>query len=550
MSDPQESVAGLRILVVEDEALIAEEISDRLTQAGCEIVAVIDNGNAAISAAVEFRPDLILMDVHLKGRMDGIEAVERIHERLKVPVVYLTAHSDHGTLQRAKASSAFGYVLKPFHVRNLLASVEVAIDRFALEQRLEDSQLTHAIILGSIGDAVIATDVTGSVRFMNAEAERLTGWMLREAQGCACGAVLQFAAPERTEAHGDAVSRVLASRQAVNLGGDKMLCSRDGSNIAVEGTISPVIDDLGRLVGTAATLRDVTEARNARDALLTMADRLRAVVNTAVDGVMMLDINGTILSFNPACERLFGFLTNEIIGRSVEPILKSPLADEFGRQPTAAGSQQRAPVRVKARGTRGFCKNGMSFPCELSVGEASHGGKPVFVCVVHDLSDRRAMEADLLEAIGHEQKRFGDDLHDGLGQDLTGLALLMAAIHAQRAQQAIRKRRGPATRRRSDPACHPILPGNRARPVAGGRDAGRTGGGFARTGGSPELREGTSRRISRHRDFTARPQCRRIRPAVPDRAGGAVQRAQALACEGNHGHAGYRPGLCAAGSLR
>jgi len=166
MSTAHQSIAGLRVLVAEDEGLIAEAICDRLTEAGCEVVATADTGVGAVEAALALRPDLILMDVRLKGDMDGIRASELVNEKMRVPVVYLTGHSDQKTLQRAKAASAYGYVLKPFHIRNLIVTIEVAVDRFEMERRLEDSQLTYATILGSIADGVIAVDTQGCVRFL------------------------------------------------------------------------------------------------------------------------------------------------------------------------------------------------------------------------------------------------------------------------------------------------------------------------------------------------------------------------------------------------
>jgi len=133
-----QSLAGLRVLVAEDDDIVSTAICDCLAGAGYEIVATSDTGVGAVEAALALRPDLILMDVRLKGEMDGIRASELINERLRIPVVYLTGESDRRTLQRAKAASAFGYVLKPFHVRNLLAAIEVAVDRFEMERRSED----------------------------------------------------------------------------------------------------------------------------------------------------------------------------------------------------------------------------------------------------------------------------------------------------------------------------------------------------------------------------------------------------------------------------
>src|SRR5271156_2009129 len=180
-----------RILVAEDDGMIAEAICDRLTHAGYEVVSRPDSGAGAVEAALTLRPDLVLMDVKLKGDMDGIRASELINQRMRVPVVYLTGDSDQKTLERAKSASAYGYVLKPFHIRNLIVAIEVALDRFEMERRLEDSRLTYATILGSISDGVIAADTRGRVRFMISVAERLTGWSNRGAGGEPISTVLR-----------------------------------------------------------------------------------------------------------------------------------------------------------------------------------------------------------------------------------------------------------------------------------------------------------------------------------------------------------------------
>jgi AmiR/NasT family two-component response regulator len=128
----------VRILVVEDEALIAEEIEDRLSRLGFQVVGLADTAAKAIHLTEQTRPGLVLMDIRLKGEPDGIAAAAAITERLNVPVVFLTAHADEPTLQRAKATGPFGYVLKPFHERDLVVAVEVAIHRHALEQQLRE----------------------------------------------------------------------------------------------------------------------------------------------------------------------------------------------------------------------------------------------------------------------------------------------------------------------------------------------------------------------------------------------------------------------------
>ncbi|HLK56731.1 MAG TPA: response regulator [Chthonomonadaceae bacterium] len=148
MSQQADSSASLRILVVEDEALLAEELQQRLTHMGYQVVGIADTAQGAIEAAERMRPDLVLMDIQLKGETDGIEAADHIYRRLNIPIVHLTAHSDRATLQRAKATTPFGYVLKPFHERDLQVAIEMAFPRFQRE-RIFSEQLKrlHEITL-------------------------------------------------------------------------------------------------------------------------------------------------------------------------------------------------------------------------------------------------------------------------------------------------------------------------------------------------------------------------------------------------------------------
>ena len=121
------------ILVVEDEGIVAQEIKGRLEKSGHTVCAIAHDGNTAIAHAGEMQPDLILMDIRLKGAMDGIEAAGIIGERLGIPVVYLTAYTDPDTLERAKVKDPFGYVVKPFETRSLIVSIEIALHRHRSE---------------------------------------------------------------------------------------------------------------------------------------------------------------------------------------------------------------------------------------------------------------------------------------------------------------------------------------------------------------------------------------------------------------------------------
>ena len=126
-----------QILIVEDEAIVATDISNTLQVLGYAALAVASSGESAIELATAKRPDLVLMDIRLKGSIDGVRAAREISDRLGIPVVYLTAHADERTLRRAKATQPFGYVLKPFDERDLHVAIEIALDRSQKHETLQ-----------------------------------------------------------------------------------------------------------------------------------------------------------------------------------------------------------------------------------------------------------------------------------------------------------------------------------------------------------------------------------------------------------------------------
>lgn len=118
-----------KILIVEDESIIAEDLFDSLTSLGYQVTAIVYSGEEAIIAASEVRPDLVLMDVNLQGEIDGITAAEKIRSRFQIPVIYLTAYADENTLRRVNSTKPFGYIVKPFEEKNLHTTIQIALHR-------------------------------------------------------------------------------------------------------------------------------------------------------------------------------------------------------------------------------------------------------------------------------------------------------------------------------------------------------------------------------------------------------------------------------------
>ncbi len=127
-----------RALIIEDEILIAEELRERLSRLGFYVIAAVDSADEGIAIATRERPDLVLMDIRLKGEKDGVQAAKEIRQQVDVPIVYLTAHSDELTVDRAKETEHDGFILKPFQKHELQSTIEVAMQRHALRTKLNE----------------------------------------------------------------------------------------------------------------------------------------------------------------------------------------------------------------------------------------------------------------------------------------------------------------------------------------------------------------------------------------------------------------------------
>jgi DNA-binding response OmpR family regulator len=130
-----------RALIVEDETLIAEELKERLSRLGFTVIGAVDTADEGVAIATRERPDLVLMDIRLRGEKDGVQAAREIRKQVDVSIVYLTAHSDPLTVERATATEFDGFILKPFQRRELQTTIEVAMRRRAIRAKQNQQSL-------------------------------------------------------------------------------------------------------------------------------------------------------------------------------------------------------------------------------------------------------------------------------------------------------------------------------------------------------------------------------------------------------------------------
>ena len=269
-------MTNAQILIVEDEGIIAKDIQNTLESLGYAVPAIASSGEEAIKKTAETLPDLVLMDIVLEGHMDGVEAAEQIRDRFDIPVVYLTAYADNKTLQRAKITEPYGYILKPFSERELYTTIEMALYKHKMEKKLRESEQWLATILKSIGDAVIATDANGFVTFMNPVAEVLTGWKQKEAAGKPLGKVFNIINEITDKQAKNPVAKVLKEGIVVGLANHTVLIAKDGTKHPIDDSGAPIKDNKGNIIGVVLVFRDITERRKMEEELL-KADKLEAI---------------------------------------------------------------------------------------------------------------------------------------------------------------------------------------------------------------------------------------------------------------------------------
>ena len=239
---------------MEDEGLIALDISNRLEALGHTVVTV---GNAKDALENAAQADIVLMDIRIDGPIDGIEAAAKVRAQFHLPVVFITAHGDRATIERAKLTGPFGYIVKPIVPAALNSAIEIAIFRHDMERKLEEREALLRTTLESVADAVVVTDHLSRVLMLNRAAERLTGWTHKEAEGQPVLRVLPLIDIDSGEPAEDPVPLAILRDAALPFDRSWQMVSRSGRQMMVEGSAAPVKASNVTL-GTVLTFRDVS----------------------------------------------------------------------------------------------------------------------------------------------------------------------------------------------------------------------------------------------------------------------------------------------------
>jgi PAS domain S-box-containing protein len=255
-----------RILVVEDESIVARNVQNKLTKLGYDVCSVTSTGEDAIKLAKELNPDLVLMDIVLRGGIDGIDAAKHIRSQFDIPIIYLTAHSDLGTIKRATYTEPFGYILKPFKIKEIQSAIEIALHKHKAESRIKSRKKAISNALTILGYSIIAVDKDLKISFLSDSAEQMTGWSMEEAIDKNLHEIIKLKDGE--DLTHDDVPLVLAlqSENVDNLVIKQLINTKYGRELFVEIKANPIRSEIGELGGVLLIIKEVPEEnRNGLD---------------------------------------------------------------------------------------------------------------------------------------------------------------------------------------------------------------------------------------------------------------------------------------------
>lgn len=263
-----------RIMIVEDEAIAATDLRMMLTNLGYEVCATVFSGKKAIALAESERPDLILMDIALKGAMDGIEAGRQITEKLGIPIVFSAAHADDHRLNRANLSKPYGYLLKPYTDRDLKVTLEMAFyhaeteaKRKAADQALRESEEKYRKIFDNVQDVFFQTDLDGILLEISPSIERYSGYKREEVIGKPVKDVYYY--PEDLK---KLLKSLLDHREIVDF--EIRLKTKNGVLVYTSVNAHYLFDDNNNIIGIEGSLRDITDRKLAEEYLKIRSEEL------------------------------------------------------------------------------------------------------------------------------------------------------------------------------------------------------------------------------------------------------------------------------------
>jgi PAS domain S-box-containing protein len=330
---------------------------------------------------------------------------------------------DNGIPVHSLSGEFTGYIGSCIDITERKLAEEALRQSEAESRRLLDY---HQAVMANMGEGLYTIDTQGLLTYMNPAEESLFDWKSAELHGRRMHDVTHYQYSDG----GPFPIEECAGFQVLHEGKvlkdhDDVFIRRDGSSFPVVYTSAPLVTD-GKATGLVVVFRDVTERKHAEERLRASEARMHAILNTAIDVIITMDIHGTIQSVNPASARMFGHEATEMVGQNVRLLMPSPYREEhdgYLRQFLQTGNKHIIGASQELYARR---KDGSIFPMHLTVSEVEERKR--FTGMLRDMSEYKRLEREVVEAASKEQQRIGQDLHDSMAQELAALNLLAETL--------------------------------------------------------------------------------------------------------------------------
>lgn len=385
-------MANAKILVVEDEGIVAMDIKNRLERLGYSVPTTASTGTEAVKIVTETYPDLVLMDIMLKGDMDGIETAEQIQRHFDIPVVYLTAYADNNTLSRAKITEPFAYILKPFEERELYSAIEIALYKHQAEKKLKENKVKLSLfrnLINQSNEAIFVIDPETSC-FLDINDKTCSNLGYKREELLNLGVIhIECAFPDHISWE-KYVNEIKRKGYDIR---ESIYKRKDGTKFPVEVNVTYItLMDKEYLVAVA---RDITERKQAEEELQKAKNRYQRIVEDLPDLICRFKPDTTITFVNEAYAKYFDTTADELIGNSFLDII--PPENHEYVQKKIATLDENSPVAtmeyevVTPKGERKWqlWRNRALFDSSGNITEIQSIGQ--------DITERKNIEALILE---------------------------------------------------------------------------------------------------------------------------------------------------------
>lgn len=404
MPDPLENSRTPTILIVENELVLAHDLEDILRQRGYDVVGSASSGEEAIKLAQAGKPDLLLVDIKLKGELDGIDTAQRIKEDCDCAIVYITALTEPDLFHKAKETQPYGYLTKPVAPNELLRTLEMALYKHDMEKRLIERKEHFKELTDLLPEIVFEVDEKGMITFANKSAFDITGYSKEDLEEGFFS--LNLISPKDRMRALENFHKAIKGNpfESSEYGAQR----KDGSLFPVLVRSTPIVSR-GEIVGLRGIIVDMTEQKRRYQALRESEEKFRTIFEGASDGMFGVDRHTRkALVASPSMCALTGYDSEEILELRVDDL--HPQSDlPFVLEQFHKLLDRKIEI---ARDIPVLRKDGAIVYCDISTGFARFGGKEMFFGFFRNVTDRRIIETELraerksFQAIG-ENSPFG-----------------------------------------------------------------------------------------------------------------------------------------------